>query len=155
VLERWVWAAALLALILSGWRFGRRQARGIGEAPASLIIPVPPLVRPESIAAASRMVTMRNPFRFARRPAEVRFGEAATEPVAGPPRQVPQLALLGTVGGPPWQAVVRGLPGRPGPHVVRAGDSAGTLLVEFVGRDSVRFRGPDTTWVVVARRPRS
>lgn len=61
-----------------------------------------------------------------------------------PPK--PNLTLRGLLGGPPWDAILEGLPGRDGSYVVRAGDSIGGLRIRSVRRDGVTIRGMDTTW---------
>ena len=55
---------------------------------------------------------------------------------------VPQLQVLlhGIVGGPPWSAVISGLPGQPGPLVMRPGDSTSGVVVVRVTRDTAVLR---------------
>ena len=71
--------------------------------------------------------------------------QAAARPPA-PPK--PRLVLQGLVGGPPWDAIVQGLPGHEGSYVVRAGDSVGGLKIRSVRRGGATIRGMDTTWVL-------
>jgi hypothetical protein len=55
--------------------------------------------------------------------------------------------------GPPWQAVVEGIPGREGGVVVREGEVLGELRVRSIKRDTVVVVGFDTTWALAVRRP--
>ena len=43
-------------------------------------------------------------------------------PPKPPPPPKPRLILRGLVGGPPWNAILDGIPGHDGSYVVRAGD---------------------------------
>jgi hypothetical protein len=63
------------------------------------------------------------------------------------------LVLAGTVGGPPWAALVEGIPGREGAVLVRAGDVLGTLTVRTVKRDTVTIQARDTVWRLSLKKP--
>ena len=102
----------------------------------------------EALQDAALAATARNPFRLSRSKADVpyvRRGQAVAPP---PPVQVvhPTLTLKGIVGGPPWQAVIDGLPGQPSGTVVSAGSVFDKLVVRVVSRDSVVIQAPDTIW---------
>jgi hypothetical protein len=58
----------------------------------------------------------------------------------------PPLLLRGITGGPPWQVVLEGVPGRSGHLVLRSGDEIAGLKIRAVVHDTVIIRGPDTTW---------
>jgi hypothetical protein len=64
----------------------------------------------------------------------------------------PVFALKAIVGGPPWQAIVDGIPGQPSGTIVSNGMTIGKLTIRGVTRDSVVIQGPDTTWVLTFRR---
>jgi hypothetical protein len=64
----------------------------------------------------------------------------------------PSLTVKGIVGGPPWQAIVDGLPGQVSGIIVQAGGTYGGVTIATVGRDSVRVRAGDTTWTLYYRR---
>jgi hypothetical protein len=86
-----------------------------------------------------------------------RFDSAATTtaPVlqAKPPAPPkPRLVLRGIVGGPPWDAIVDGIPNREGSYVVRSGDSVSGLKIRSVRADRVTIRGMDTTWILTLGR---
>jgi hypothetical protein len=110
----------------------------------------------DSLAAAEALVVDNDPFRLANHPASVSY-----DPRAGDGPQVGELAPLSVrpvfvlkaiVGGPPWQAVVDGLPGQATSVVVRAGERFDKLAVRSVTRDSVILQAPDTTWVLTFRK---
>jgi hypothetical protein len=89
---------------------------------------------------ASAPAVRRNPFAADRRFAtvvDVTAPESAetTSPIA--------LELLATAGGPPWVAVIRGIPGTDRPRLLRAGDHIGTveLIAIESGRVAVRVAG--------------
>jgi hypothetical protein len=87
-----------------------------------------------------------DPFRVDHRPAAVAFGEPAPSvtPAAPAPSPLRTLALRGVVGGPPWQAVLAGVPNRNGNVVVREGDTLAGLRVVRTRRGSVVLQGRDT-----------
>jgi hypothetical protein len=107
------------------------------------------------IAAAAAQMRDRDPFRWERRPSDVRFNpwEPATTPIsslpAPPPR--PALGLVGIVGGPSWIALVEGIPGREGGVVLRVGETTGGIRLDAVHGDTARLSGFDTTWVLTPR----
>ena len=105
---------------------------------------------------AADLIVSNDPFRLTNTPALVRYdpkaeGAVATTSVAAPPIR-PVMTLKAIVGGPPWQAIVDGLPGQPPGTVVRAGNAFDKLVARAVTRDSVVIQGPDTTWVLSFRR---
>ena len=136
-------------------------------APGSVAAPVsgglsttPYRVLPDSaLEAAEDLVVSNDPFRLSNSPPDVLYdpvgdavppGSRATAPVA----VRPIFALKAIVGGPPWQAVIDGIPGEPAGTVTRTGATYDKLLVRSVTRDSVIIQGPDTSWVLsFARRP--
>lgn len=95
-------------------------------------------------------IVRANPFRLDRGPAPVAFSltpQLAPSPVpTAPVMKAPTLVLRGIAGGPPWQALVDGIPGREGATVVKAGDRIGELRVTSINRDTVIMSGMDTTW---------
>lgn len=150
-LERGLWVVTL-AMILLAAHGSRLAVVPVGPAAPLDGDATAPTVWPESVLVWSRLIVERDPFRLERRPASVRFGEAP--PPSGPPGPPrPALAVLGTMGGPPWAAVVAGFPGRTGGVLVRSGERVGDLHVRVVRRDTAIIEGADTTWTLVARRP--
>jgi hypothetical protein len=161
--RRWVelalWAAAIVLAALAGVR-GRAVASALLSAtgPAlaweALGTPSPVLVpRSDALIAASEVLVARDPFRLERKPSGVAYSpalEGTPPPPPRPPR--PALAVAGIVGGPPWEALLEGIPGREGSALVRRGDTLGGLRVRAITKDTVRITGMDTTWTLTVRR---
>jgi hypothetical protein len=111
-----------------------------------------------ALVNAEEAIASNDLFRLANAPAAVRF-DVAGEPgvdivgVSQPAAIRPTMTLKAIVGGPPWQAVVDGLPGQPANTLVRTGATYDKLVARQVTRDSVVIQGPDTTWVLSFRRP--
>lgn len=158
-LEALLWILALLVVLL-GWQRWRHAAPEAESAPGALRA-TPPEPRPvsrERLVAAGRAVVGGNPFRLDRAPAPIGFNQPGMmmpgmQPVyVPPPPPRPPLAVTGIVG-PPWQAVMEGIPGREGTSVVvRRGDVFGDLRIRDVTRTTVVVSAPDTTWRLTVRR---
>ena len=155
VFERLLWIGAAIAIGTAGVA-AASSSRPRGAAPAQPWASVPDIHRfdEDSIAKGAAFSIDNDPFRLSRRPAVVRYSStpaAAQLPaVAAAPR--PNLVLRGIVGGPPWSAIIEGIPGREGTTMLRPGDSAGPLVVRSVGRDTVIIKGADTTWHLTVKR---
>jgi hypothetical protein len=111
----------------------------------------------QQLSDAEDLIVTNDPFRLANAPASMRYdpntdGVAVAGRVVAPPPPRPVMTLKAIVGGPPWQAVVDGLPGQPPGTVVRSGATFDKLVARAVTRDSVVIQGPDTTWVLSFRR---
>jgi hypothetical protein len=109
------------------------------------------------LADAEDVVSSNDPFRLSNAPAAVRYNPAADLPVGigappPPPAVRPTLTLKAIVGGPPWQAIIDGLPGQPAGTAARLGSTFEKLVVRRISSDSVVIQGPDTTWVLSFRR---
>jgi len=157
-LERILWGVALVGGT-AAWMGthaappGERRAR-----PVDLSAPAPPReLDHEALLAAERQVVEQDPFRLERRPAAAAFApQVAGMPQPGmpgggfftpppPPKFRPPLAVSGIVG-PPWQALLEGIPNQQGAVVVRQGETYGELRIRTVRPDLVVVQGPDTTW---------
>jgi hypothetical protein len=107
-----------------------------------------------TLDGAADAIVSNDAFRLANEPAAVRYDPSADTrtsraAIAPPPAPLrPTMTLKAIVGGPPWQAVVDGIPGRPPGTIVRAGTAFDRLVARRVTRDSVVIQGPDTTWVL-------
>ena len=150
-----LWVSAFALSISGGIRaYDVVAAMPNGETRPSMTTPRPAMrQRPEALRAASEALVTRDPFRLERRPSAVPYSpalESATPPPPRPPR--PALAIAGIVGGPPWEALLDGVPGRQGSVLVRHGDTLGGLRIRSVTKDSVRIAGMDTTWALGVRR---
>lgn len=153
-------AVATCATLSAAGAVRWHAAKPIGDRSPVQIVPVANL-RDDSletaIAAAEDVIVANDPFRLANEPALVRYDPAnesdVATTIAGSARVRPNLILKAIVGGPPWQAVIDGLPGQPPNTVVRAGTAYDKLVARAVTRDSVVIQGPDTAWVLSFRRP--
>ena len=58
----------------------------------------------------------------------------------------PQLMLKAIIGGPPWSAIVEGIPGQPGGIVITAGLTFDRIHIRAITRDTVVVQASDTTW---------
>ena len=156
----WISALALGAGAVVGWERGaprvaspERVAAGQpGAAPISRTIPT------DSIDDAATATSDHDPFRLTREPSAVPYdadGDVVTAAQPAQPR--PPLALSGIVG-PPWVAVLEGVPGRPGSVLAKPGDTLTRppltpLVVHQIWRDTVVVRGVDTTWTLTVYHP--
>jgi hypothetical protein len=109
------------------------------------------------LADAEDLIVSNDPFRLSNSAAAVRFDPnnengVPGAPVMSPPPIRPNMTLKAIVGGPPWQAIVDGIPGQPPGTIVRVGAAFDKLVTRAVTRDSVIIQGPDTTWVLTFRR---
>ena len=156
-LERALWSVTVLTLIggCAIWR-------------ATSATPAPTAPRPlraaprwmddlggDGLARAGKELTEADPFRFDRQPAAVRYRPELEAPAGPPPPPSPPkpvLVLRGIIGGPPWDAMVEGIPGRQGAVLVHRGDTLSGLTVSAVGRDTVTIHGSDTTWKLFMKR---
>jgi hypothetical protein len=153
--ELGLWIVAISLTVVAGVR-----ARHVGTiSPASVsqsalpALPAEMRERPEILVAAAEGVVANDPFRLDRRPSPVSYSpttESAPAPPPRPPR--PALAVTGIVGGPPWEALLEGLPGREGSVLVRRGDTVSGLRIRSITKDTVRISGMDTTWKLAVRR---
>lgn len=137
--------AVASALSQSAPRTARYEAWGVVSSPLNMA--------PGTLTAASDTLVARNPFRLDRKPSDVVYDPAmGVVPPAPPTVTRPPLAVVGIVGGPPWEALVEGIPGRQGSVLVRRGDTLGGLRVRSITRDIVRISGMDTVWTLPVRR---
>lgn len=142
-------AVALIAIAVVRWR------RVDAPAPVRLVIPsvhderrVHPATELDSNAVA---IVDNDPFRLANEPSPTRYSLAPAEPAAVTTvarAQHPNLTLRGIAGGPPWQALVDGIPGQTHVTLVHVGSVVDKLVVRAITRDTVVIRGVDTTWVL-------
>ena len=97
---------------------------------------------------AEDAIVANDPFRLANEPASVRFDPSAEGESVSPAVPVvrPTLVLKAIIGGPPWQAVIDGIPGQPPGTIATPGARFDKLVVRSVTRDAVVVQGPDTTW---------
>lgn len=151
----WLTAAACVGVgALEWWNV---HAGSSIDAPPALATTAPAArLSPDSLAAAAERVAKTDPFRMERTPARVAYtpkleNAPAVPPIPAPPR--PPLAVAGIIGGPPWAALLDGVPGRSGSVVVHAGDTLGGLRVRVVRAALVIVSGADTTWRLTLKQP--
>jgi hypothetical protein len=64
------------------------------------------------------------------------------------------MLTLKAIAGPPWRAIIDGLPGQPNAVVVGVGSVFDRLTIKSVSRDNVVVQTPDATWVLsLSRHP--
>jgi hypothetical protein len=152
-LERGLWLAVLLALIAGVLEAHHRSAQLWAAATPTVlsVIAVAP-ARParDTLESAVDEIADRNLFRPERASAEQHPSTQPMTPMAmpQPPSNKPHLVLRGVLGGPPWDAIIEGIPGREGSVVLRAGQSLGGITVRAVRHDTAYARGFDTTWAL-------
>lgn len=155
--EQLVWSMTALA-VMSGALVMRREVSSLTVhviRPQATSAPVTIAAVPARQAAEDRVATIVDGdlFRSERRVPDSILAAPPAQVAARPPAAPkPRLVLQGLVGGPPWDAIVQGLPGHDGSYVVRAGDSVGGLKIRSVRRDGATIRGMDTTWVLTLGR---
>jgi hypothetical protein len=156
LMERALWGATVFTAAATVFAL-RTERRPTPPSPSPLpqAAAAPRRFNADSIARATDYAVANDPFRLSRRPATVAYAPAleglAPPPVVRQPR--PNFVLRGIVGGPPWSAIVDGVPGREGSVLLRRGDSVAAFVVRVVGRESVIIKGADTTWQLTVKRP--
>lgn len=155
--EAVAFSIAMLAVLGATFRVARAGGDSPASAPLSFTVsPGGTTVEDDSLGEAAANTTANDPFRLVNRPSEVRY-DARTEGNPGAPAPFvppvrPPLVLKALIGGPPWQAVVDGIPGQPSGTIVRAGSAFDRLTVRSVGSDTVVIAAPDTTWKLTLQR---
>jgi hypothetical protein len=113
-------------------------------------VPVMTMFDGDVLDSAASHIAAHDPFRIERKPANIPFsvaqngGQGIPAPSAPPIR----IALQGTIGGPPWSAIISGIPGHSGTVMVSSGDTLGGVAIRRVNKDSVTVRVKDSTWTV-------
>jgi hypothetical protein len=96
-------------------------------------------------------VVATDPFRLNRRPSAVPYGSVPPESTPQPRAVLPELRLAGVIG-PPWRAMLDGVPGRTETVVVAEGDTLGGLRVRAIRNGRIELSTSDTTWTLTMRR---
>lgn len=150
--------AALCLLGLAGLRW-HTAAPITASAPSAVIAlrtaPAPP--SDDSLAEAEDLTATNDPFRLSNSAPTVRYDPASdgvnvSNGNVALPAPRPTLVLKAIVGGPPWRAVIDGIPGQPPGAIVEQGNKFDQLVVRAVTRDSVVVKGSDTSWVLSFRK---
>jgi hypothetical protein len=148
-----LWILAFLGLTATTIARSRRIA-----AVSTNALTIPPL---RSVALALSSVQLDSavvdfvdgdPFRLTNQPSRVRYNALPTETAADAPAIArdprPTMTLRAVAGGPPWQALIEGIPGRGQPTLVRPGSVIEKVIIRLITRDSVVVRTGDTTFVL-------
>ena len=146
--------AAVLLLSIGAWTTVI-PASAAGARGTDLTAPTATRVDTAALAALAGRLRTHNPFRLDHQPAAVRYNpwEPAVPPAPPPPAAPrPPLALAGLVGGPPWNALIEGIPGVETGVLLQLGDSARGVRFVALRGDTVMLAGFDTTWALTARR---
>lgn len=153
-----VLAASLLFVASGRWiAAGPSVERSI--APQRTVTPRRMLPLPGGLDSLADATIDADPFRLSNEAPSVRYTNGGSSPqgAAAPPARPkparPQLVLRGVLGGPPWTAIIDGLPGANAPTVVRVGDRASGLTVREIRFSAVVVAGTDTTWRLLLSRP--
>ena len=146
----------LIAVGTSRWRSALPEAFP-QQLPIRTSARQPTISRDRELAEAEELIVSNDPFRLANEPTAVRYDPAREDAPAaatqvGLPRLRPNMVLKAVIGGPPWQAIVDGIPGQPPGTIVRAGSTFDQIVVRAVTRDSIIIKGADTTWILSFRR---
>jgi hypothetical protein len=137
----------------AGLRWQRALATAFDAGAQVTMIPPPAAIArfsPDSLDNAAHLTVVNDPFRLANAPASVSFASTLV-PSSGPaapvpPKVRPKFIVRAIIGGPPWSAILDGVPGQPAGLVVSPGAAYDQILVQAIGRDTVVVVGPDTTW---------
>jgi hypothetical protein len=148
-------AVSFTALIVVGAIRWREALPKIGHQsiPIGLLKESPGELVETTLIEVEERIVSNDPFRLSNSPSSIRYSPSSDNvgfSASGPLR--PNLTLKAIVGGPPWQAIVDGIPGQQQGTLVRAGSAFDKLIARAVTRDSVVIQGPDTTWVLSFRR---
>lgn len=154
-LEQGFWAIGIAGLSAGVLVSIPAPARG-DPSPVPPSLPATPAWAPstDSLENAVSVIEAGNLFRSDRVSATESEPEARAPsgqpPV--PPNARPQLSLRGLVGGPPWDAIIDGIPGRDGPVVLRSGQPTAGFTLHRVRHDTAIIHSPDTIWKLTLRR---
>jgi hypothetical protein len=154
-LEPALWAITITAIAVTAVEVAHLAAHPRVPAPAiwaSADMSWP--MHRDSLDDAAARIVEHDPFRVERRPPDVAFGTQAggtSASTAAPAK--PQLTVSGIVGGPPWAALLNGVPGHEGTVLVHAGDALSGFTVLAVHAASLTISGMDTTWHLTVNDP--
>jgi len=150
--ERGLWVGSLVIVVVT---VSSLRNEPIARVPTRSPAPTIAQFRSKSTATPRVDVVIEgNLFRPERNPAPPEIKSAPRpEP---PPRAAeakPRLQLRGILGGPPWTALIEGIPGRQGARVVREGDLISGFTIVAINKESVTVTRPDTSWILTVGKP--
>ena len=151
-LAKVIWTLAVGMVLIASMRArNARHFETVGHSVRILSAP-DPASKSGAIAVDEVILSADNLFRIGRANAEPAT-ETAVAASPQPPKAVtrPALVLRGILGGPPWEAILEGMPGVETGVVARAGEVIGGLTVRSIGRDTAIIHASDTSWVLTVR----
>lgn len=157
VVEASLWAGTLAFTVLT-FLDHRSVPSSWTSHEASLLARVPgesPDTKTDAHAAARRLAN-RNPFTLRGGSSDAGGAGLAGEP--SPLEMLPEavsrpaLILSGVLGGPPWEALIEGVPGREGSILVRPGDSIADLRIRHIAWDTMVVERADSSWTITMKR---
>lgn len=144
-----LWATTAVLLAAAAWtlRAHPTPTPPVGSARTHIGL-LPERISRDSVTLAAEVVTAGNLFRPDRR-----AGDPSVMPLSddAPVTNKPQLTLRGLVGGPPWDVLVEGLPGREGTTVLRLGQEVSGVTAVSIRGGTATLRGYDTLWTLTFR----
>jgi len=140
--ERLYWGIALALVLATVALIRHHPADTAMDIPSPQSVATVSMFDAEQLSAFTQQTVAHDPFRLDRRPTDMAAAATSTAPQA--PVQRGDLKVKGIVGGPPWQAVLAGVPGHEGMVVVHAGDTIAGLRVRRVFDTGVILAGPDS-----------
>ncbi|MGH7678339.1 MAG: hypothetical protein ACRENU_07730 [Gemmatimonadaceae bacterium] len=146
-----LWVAAAGCLVAAAARYRTTDVALTTVLPKPLLVaPAMPLwPEKDSLLDAAERIVAANPFGSARSQL-LQAGQAGPQPMPMTPAQP---LLRGIVGGPPWIAVVLGLPNTQGAVALRMGDTVSGFSIVRARADTVVLRGPGATYTLTRRSP--
>jgi len=149
------WTLAALAGLASIWGWSTALP-SVPREHRKPYPPAPPITPGDTVglADAAAAIRDRDPFRSERKPTRLRFNpwQPAVAATQSPAPTRPALSLAGVLGGPPWNALIQGIPGREGGVVLGVGEAAGGIRLTKIHGDTAFVSGSDTTWVLIPGR---
>lgn len=150
LLERALWSVTVVGALatLAVWlRPAVRDASG--QALVLSTAAAPALLDGDSLMAAAESAIDNDLFQPQRARPQAEDAISMPAIAVAPRAPAPRLTLRGVIGGPPWDVIIDGIPGRPAGTVMRDGETISGFSVRVAARDTVRVRGADTTWILV------
>lgn len=120
-------------------------ARSADPAGAVVASPLSGRLQRDSVNELLAGALRHSPFRLGSTTAVPTVDAAPPLPQAS---AAPDIVVKAIVGGPPWQAVVQGLPGTTEERVVRVGERVSDVTILTIASESVVLRWNDSTWTV-------
>lgn len=157
-IEALLWGAAVLMAAVAAVAAGGTRPTAESTQPLgwTAVTPEPQPFDAGALTEAAAAIAATDPFRLERQASRVPYGAQPTPPEmphSPPPPPRPALSVSGIIGGPPWEAIIEGVPGRDGGVLVSVGQLLGELRIRAIHRDTVIVEGPDTMWILTLRRP--